>query len=139
MGAPAIQISSECFFNLIHRNAGVGCWSVCLSDNQFWLSDACFDLLGISENEVPSFDHLLDVMVHIEDRHIITRAAKQFLYRQSGTYKGEVRIKNGEGVYQWFEVSAETRNDPASQEISLYGLLTNIDEKKKQARKSRRS
>lgn len=126
----AISTSSDYFFHLIHRDAGIGCWSVCLQNNQAWLSDGCHDLLGLAGKQIPPLDFILDEMVHPDDRHIIIRAVKRFLHRRSGSYKAETRLRNSEGIYHWFEISADIQRNCENGENCLYGILTNIDERK---------
>ena len=127
----SLQIPVDDFFNLICRNANIGCWSFHLQSRDVWFSDACYQMLDITnESELQSLEHFLDNIVHPTDRHIITKAIKQFFYQHVLLCKDEVRLKNKENIFRWFEICAEARCDEEGNIEYLIGTIINIDERK---------
>jgi PAS domain S-box-containing protein len=111
-------------------------WSMSPTGEMIHLSERCLEYAGASFEEMVSGGWLS--FIHPDDRD---GTAKAF-YRAIETgesYNVIHRARRADGDYRWHHAQAEPMRDPDGTIIQWYGLLTNIDERKRAEDKIRLS
>ncbi|HEV7349818.1 sensor histidine kinase [Telluribacter sp.] len=108
-------------------NAGVWDWDI--RSGQEWWSNRFYELLGYDDLELEaSNENFLNVLLHPDDRERVIEITKLHLRKQL-PYRINIRLKNKEGRYQWFETAGQAKFDDLGEPIRMIGSVVNIDQK----------
>ena len=139
MNVSSLHIPANELFNLMCRNAKVGCWVLNLQNNQLWWSDSYCEMLGREDkNESQLFEDFLDNTVHPEDRYLVTASVKKHLHQRQSSDNYEIRLKSQTGNYNWYETVSHTQYDEENKIQFILSGVINIDEKKKYQEESKK-
>ena len=108
--------------------AKIGGWEYDFKNSQFHLTD---ELYQIHERDPAEFDVIESPSYYIEDHQPTIRKYVQELIEEGKNYDDELQLVTGKGKVKWVRAvgSAEWQN---GQITHIYGVIQDIDEKKKQ-------
>lgn len=108
-------------------NAGI--WTrFFVTGKENW-SDKFYSLLGYTPGEIPaSFDTFMSQLIHPDDKEKLAQAIEQHLAHNT-PYKLNVRIRNKNGEYYWYETTGQAYKDLSGQPIQMAGSIIDIQDK----------
>jgi len=124
--------SEQARLQLVLRGASVGIWDFDLLSNTITRSPTHDSIFGY-EQPLPTwtFDTLMQ-HVHPADavrvRHFFEQVASQ-----EAQWEFECRIVRPDGALRWIETHATTTRDPKGRPQRMFGMVTDITERKRQA------
>src|SRR5690606_34367420 len=106
----------------------IGGWEYDFKNEQFLLTD---ELYQIHERDPSEFDVLKSATYYIEDHQPLIERYLQDLIEKGTNYDDELQLVTGKGKIKWVRTvgSAEWHD---GQITHVYGVIQDIDEKKKQ-------
>ena len=123
--------NSEEQFRLAAEASRLCAWQVDLITNEVIYSDNAARELGYEELPVglKSFLTVID-FVHLEDKASINEAVLAS-FKDGNACSSTCRFLSGSGDYLWIEARAKFQQNSAGRPISIYGVIINIDARKK--------
>ncbi|WP_169816580.1 PAS domain-containing sensor histidine kinase [Rhodovibrio salinarum] len=119
-----------------------GVWDYDLRTDTLYYSERCYELLGVTPDVLGDKTATFIERVHPHDRERLRETIRGHI--KAGTpYDVEVRIAvgdlpdtwpEGKCELRWFRLRAETERDGQGQAVRIAGILSNIDELKRQER-----
>lgn len=108
-------------------NAGVWNWDIKTGEENW--SDNFFKVLGYEVNDIPAtFDTFLNVLLHPDDKEKVGVAIENHL-KYSKPYQLNIRMKNKNGDYRWYETSGKASRGTDGQPAQMAGSIIDITEK----------
>ncbi|MDP4144627.1 MAG: EAL domain-containing protein [Bacillota bacterium] len=108
-----------------------GIWDWKFNTNEFFFSPRCSEILGFSNNEMPSEIDNWIKRIHPNDLEIVLQEYKNYIEKKTSIFACEFRAKAKNGKYKWVlnrAVGICGKNDKI---VRLAGSLTDITERKK--------
>lgn len=119
------QQSKELLLNGI--NAGVWNWNITTGEVSW--SPRFYALVGYTPGEMPpSFDTFMNVLLHTDDTIPLRKALKAHLENDE-PYRLQVRIRNKNGEYRWYETAGTAARDEWGKPVQMAGSIIDITEK----------
>jgi PAS domain S-box-containing protein len=130
-----LQYEKEDVLALITKGVNAGVWDWNIVTGKAWWSNSYYQLLGYEDGEIePSFGTFVDGLVHEEDRDAIQMAISNHL-EYNIPYELEIRLRNKEGIYKWFETSGSAKRDENGNTVRMSGVIINRHDKISMRRK----
>jgi PAS domain S-box-containing protein len=108
-------------------NAGVWKWNI-LTNEENW-SLRFFTLLGYNPGELPAtFDTFMNVLLHPDDVAPVQQAIADHLEKDI-PYRLNIRMRNKNGAYRWYETSGKADRDDTGKPVSMAGSIIDNDDK----------
>jgi len=108
-------------------NAGVWKWNI-LTNEENW-SHRFFTILGYNPGEIPAtFDTFMNVLVHPDDVAPVQQAIANHLEKDV-PYRLNIRMRNKNGAYRWYETSGKADRDDTGKPVSMAGSIIDNDDK----------
>lgn len=132
----SIEVSSSEFLQLTEKLetaqhiAHLGYWSYDESDGIFTVSDSLYRLFGLQLADHRIHREQFLELVHEEDRPRFEELIEKAL-REKTRIEQEVRIKNADGIYNWFNIIADSNQQAAEKMNGLSGISMDINQRKK--------
>lgn len=124
--------------NVLHQAMGSGAWSNTFDEDGRLVavewSNAFHALLGFeNEEDFPNSECVFFERVHPDDWERMMQLYRKALRDTSGKiiYDTEFRIRTKSGEYRWFRSTGRMTRKKWGRAGVFYGMLTDIDEKKK--------
>jgi PAS domain S-box-containing protein len=116
--------------SLVIGGINAGLWDWKIAAGQEWWSPRLYELLGLAEGEIkPSFDLVMGLLVHPDDRWIVEQALQDH-FQTGKLFRLEFRLRHKSGEYRWFEASGKASFDAAGQPRRMCGSIIDINENK---------
>ena len=106
---------------------GTAAWYSDLRTEERWWSPEMFSLHGLSAGQQVPADYL--AMVHPDDQNAVETAFAQSV--QTGSHRVEYRVVWPDGSAHWLEGIGQTRRDAAGVPLSITGVCSLIDTRKR--------
>ncbi|MBO6522417.1 MAG: PAS domain-containing protein [Balneolaceae bacterium] len=117
-------------FDLSIEAINAGIWDWYIPDGSEWWSDKFHTLLGYKRGEITASYHtFLNDLLHPDDREKVEKAVKAHLEERK-KYKLEIRMKNKNGNYRWYETVGQASWDFKEEPIRMVGSIIDIEDKK---------
>ncbi len=117
-------------FDLSIEAINAGIWDWYIPNGSEWWSDKFHNLLGYKRGEITaSYDTFLNDLLHPDDREKVEKAVKAHL-EEKKKYKLEIRMKNKNGNYRWYETVGQASWAHNKEPVRMVGSIIDIEEKK---------
>jgi diguanylate cyclase (GGDEF)-like protein/PAS domain S-box-containing protein len=127
----ALRVSEERLrLAFLASNTGLFDWN--LETGETLYSPASDALKNAGETAVADFA-ALEARVHADDRERLSAALNDHFDRRVPLKGLELRVKNLEGEYRWFEISAQAAWNEAGKAVRLVGATSDITERREHA------
>ncbi len=112
------------------KMAHLGSWSYDLITQQVQWSEESFSIHGLSpEQQVPTYEELLEVFTHPDDRELIRHRMEQAI-NNGKQFQQEIRIFCPDGSLRYLLIKCQGLINEQGQIIRLFGTLLDITERK---------
>ncbi|WP_197047300.1 diguanylate cyclase domain-containing protein [Planktothrix serta] len=112
------------------KMAHLGSWSYDLITQQIHWSEESFSIHGLSpDQQVPSYEELLEVFTHPDDRELIRYRMEQAI-NNGKQFQQEIRIFCPDGSLHYILIKCQRVINEQGQIIRLFGTLLDITERK---------
>ncbi|MGB3405040.1 MAG: PAS domain S-box protein [Microcoleaceae cyanobacterium] len=116
---------SEERWQLVLRGTNDGIWDHDLKNNQHFLSERCYQLLGYRCEEINTFDKWF-ALIHPDDQDSMSQAFSAHLNHQTSYYVAEYRMRCQTGDYKWILSRGQAVWDGNNIPIRIVGSITDI-------------
>jgi PAS domain S-box-containing protein len=117
-------------YSLTVKGINAGIWDWDLRDGTEWWSAKFYELLGYSDQELPSgYDTFVNYLLHPDDRENLLAMGRE--HRKNFIpYRMDIRLRHKSGTYYWFETFGESLRDKDGHAVRMVGTIINIYAKK---------
>lgn len=119
---------SETRLREAQRIARLGSWAWEPPTNRVWWSDAIYELFGVPQTVVPSFEQFL-ALLHPDDRAIARARVDAVLAGDDG-FANDLRIVRPDGQITWIRSEARATRDAAGQLVRVEGFDQDVTDQK---------
>jgi diguanylate cyclase (GGDEF)-like protein/PAS domain S-box-containing protein len=117
-------------YALAAQGSRIGLWDWDIPRRQIFLSARWKEMLGYSDNELPSTVDVWFERIHSEDRESFTELLTNRGTLELGRFESEIRMRHRDGSYRWMLCSGVVQTNSLGTPVRLAGSLADVTEGK---------